>query len=63
MHSIGTVLDQKYADHWIRIRKMTRLGAEHLTSLVENYINILSISQHDTYTNPFEIVSPNMGTS
>lgn len=40
---------------------MTGLGAEHLTSLVENYINILSISQHDTYTNPFEIVSPNMG--
>lgn len=40
---------------------MTGLGAEHLTGLVENCINILSVSQHDTYTNPFEIISPNMG--
>ena len=54
------VLDEKYQRHWNRIKQLTGEGADHLIGYIENYINILSISQHDTYTNPFEIVSPNM---
>lgn len=61
MHSASVVLDNKYSQHWSRIKELTNEGAEHLVSAIESYINILSSSQHDTYTNPFEIVSPNMG--
>jgi cadherin EGF LAG seven-pass G-type receptor 1 len=63
VHSVSIILDEKYTDHWFRIKQLTGEGAEHLISDIENYINILSISQHDTYTNPFEIVAPNMGKS
>lgn len=59
--SIGTVLSSKYMLHWRRIEQLIGEGAEDLIALVEKYIGILSISQHDTYTNPFEIVTPNMG--
>lgn len=55
------ILDSKYLDHWMRIKELTGNGAEKLVSIIEKYINVLSESQHDTYTNPFEIVSPNLG--
>ncbi|XP_031351868.1 protocadherin-like wing polarity protein stan isoform X2 [Photinus pyralis] len=58
--SASAVLDNKYFSHWSRIKELTSESAEHLVSAIENYINVLSSSQHDTYTNPFEIVSSNM---
>lgn len=61
MHSVGVVLAEKYTKHWQRIKKLTDESSEQLISLIEKYINVLSVSQHDTYTSPFEIVSPNMG--
>lgn len=60
VHSIGVVLDEKYASHWTKIKKLTGESTENLIGHVENYINILSSSQHDTYTHPFEVVFPNM---
>lgn len=54
------VLDLKYYHHWLKIKDLTGGSNEKLISIIEMYINILSASQHDTYTNPFEIVSPNM---
>ncbi|KAK4875010.1 hypothetical protein RN001_011432 [Aquatica leii] len=60
VHSASVVLDNKYDSHWSRIKELTNEGAEHLVSALENYINVLSSSQHDTYTNPFEIVSTNI---
>lgn len=61
VHAIGTILFPKYTDHWKRIKQLVGEGAEDLIGLVEKYIQILCISQHDTYTNPFEIVFSNMG--
>ncbi|XP_050305133.1 protocadherin-like wing polarity protein stan isoform X2 [Anthonomus grandis grandis] len=60
VHSINIILDTKYAGHWERIKELTGEGVENLVSFLEKYINILLESQHDTYTSPFEIVSPNM---
>lgn len=53
-------MNEKYSQHWERIRELTGEGAEKLISVLEDYINVLSESQHDTYTNPFEIVSSNL---
>lgn len=61
MCAISVVLDEKYYKHWQRIKELTGKGAEYLISNIESYISTLSISQHDTYTNSFEIVSPNVG--
>ncbi|KAJ8975858.1 hypothetical protein NQ317_015895 [Molorchus minor] len=60
VNSINVVLTEKYLDHWIKIKRLTGGSAEKVIGLIEKYINILLINQHDTYTNPFEIVSPNM---
>lgn len=61
VHAINVILSNKYADHWNRIKELTGESVENLISFMEKYINILLESQHDTYTSPFEIVSPNMG--
>ncbi|KAK9696737.1 Laminin G domain [Popillia japonica] len=60
VQSSSVVLDLKYYHHWLKIKDLTGGSNEKLISMIEMYINILSASQHDTYTNPFEIVSPNM---
>lgn len=51
----------KYSDHWIRIEDLVDQSSDDLISTIEGYINVLSTSQHDTYTSPFEIVATNMG--
>lgn len=61
VHSIGVVVSKNYIGHWKRIKVLTGEGIEDLISLIEKYIKVLSLSQHDTYTSPFEIVSTNMG--
>lgn len=61
VHSVGIVLAEKYFSHWNRIKALTGEGVEDMIGLIERYIKVLSVSQHDTYTNPFEIVSQNMG--
>lgn len=61
VHSVGLVISKKYILHWKRIKVLTGEGIDDLIILIEKYIKVLSLSQHDTYTNPFEIVSSNMG--
>lgn len=61
VHSANVILDSKYLHHWLRIKTLTDGRAEYMIDSIKTYINILSESQHDTYTNPFEIVAPNIG--
>lgn len=61
VHSVNVILAVKYAAHWDRIKELTGESVENLISFMEKYINVLLESQHDTYTNPFEIVSGNVG--
>lgn len=60
VHSVSIILNSKYLNHWMRIKSLTSGRAEYLIDSIKTYINILSESQHDTYTNPFEIVAPNI---
>lgn len=61
VHAASVILDTKYKNHWMRIEDLIDQGTDDLIRSIENYINVLSSSQHDTYTNPFEIVASNMG--
>ncbi|XP_018329600.1 protocadherin-like wing polarity protein stan [Agrilus planipennis] len=60
VHSTSVILDSKYKKHWNRIKELTSLCVEDLVQAMEHYINVLTSSQHDTYTNPFEISATNM---
>ncbi|GLV46545.1 starry night [Carabus blaptoides fortunei] len=60
IHSASVVLDVKYYNVWIRIEELTNDSSEALILAIYCYVTILAKSQRDTYTNPFEIVVPNM---
>lgn len=49
------------SDHWERINSIISQGPSNLMNIINNYIATLSTTQHDTYTDPFEIVTPNIG--
>lgn len=55
------LLDISESDHWERINKMTSQGPFNLMNTINNYVATLSSTQHDTYTDPFEVVTPNIG--
>ncbi|KAI5643827.1 hypothetical protein NE865_04223 [Phthorimaea operculella] len=58
--SANTILDIQYSREWRRIRTLTGRGIELLLQKLDKYIAVLAESQHDTYTNPFEIVTSDM---
>lgn len=55
------LLDLSENDHWKRIDSITSQGPFNLMNTINNYMATLSTTQHDTYTDPFEIVTPNIG--
>lgn len=55
------LLDLNESDHWEHINSMTSQGPFNLMNTINNYVATLSTTQHDTYTDPFEVVSPNIG--
>ncbi|XP_045493580.1 protocadherin-like wing polarity protein stan [Colias croceus] len=58
--SSNTILNSQYQREWRRISELTGRGSEHLMQQFDKYISVLAESQHDTYTNPFEIVTSDM---
>ncbi|KAL7299168.1 hypothetical protein TKK_0007766 [Trichogramma kaykai] len=54
----GAVLQTKYASNWLRIEKLTGDGSEKIMMAMAEYLKTLAVSQHDTYTSPFEVVDP-----
>lgn len=57
----NVILDVKYADHWRRLAELINEYPVDLLNDIENYLSILTKSQGDTYTSPFEIVTSNLG--
>lgn len=55
------LLDLNERDHWERINSLTSQGPFHLMNTINNYMATLSTTQYDTYTDPFEVVTPNIG--
>lgn len=55
------LLDLSESDHWQHINAITSQGPFNLMNTINNYMATLSNTQHDTYTDPFEVVTPNIG--
>lgn len=60
VNAASVILDAKYNDEWQKARELIKRGPEDLIDAFNKYIIVLARSQHDTYTNPFEIVQQNM---
>lgn len=60
VESAGTILDNRYLIEWNRLSDLTQRSASDLVDAFGKYLAVLARSQHDTYTNPFEIVHENM---
>lgn len=60
VHSAGTIFDRKYSNEWNRIMDLVQRGPHDLVDAFNKYMIVLAKSQHDTYTNPFEIVHKNI---
>lgn len=60
VESAGVILDHRYAAEWRRLTQLTQRGPNDLVDAFNKYMIVLARSQHDTYTNPFEIVHSNM---
>lgn len=57
----GAILQKRYADDWDRIRSLTGHSSDKVMLTLAEYLKTLAVSQHDTYTSPFEVVHPNVG--
>jgi len=55
------LLDLSETDHWKRINSITSQGPFNLMNIINSYMATLSTTQHDAYTDPFEVVTPNIG--
>uniref|UniRef100_A0A182QFS4 Protocadherin-like wing polarity protein stan n=1 Tax=Anopheles farauti TaxID=69004 RepID=A0A182QFS4_9DIPT len=60
VESAGEIMDRRYANEWKRVQDLTGRGPDDLADAFNKYMIVLARSQHDTYTNPFEIVHKNM---
>lgn len=60
VEAASIILDEKYSAEWKRLKELTTRGPNDLVDAFNKYLVVLARSQHDTYTNPFEIAHKNM---
>lgn len=60
VESASIILDETYTSEWKRLRELTTRGPNDLVDAFNKYLVVLARSQHDTYTNPFEVTHKNM---
>ncbi|XP_037498235.1 protocadherin-like wing polarity protein stan isoform X1 [Rhipicephalus sanguineus] len=60
VNAASIILDTQYAAHWERVASLTGQGPAHLLKMFEKYGHTLASSRQDTYTEPFEISTPNV---
>ncbi|XP_055533079.1 protocadherin-like wing polarity protein stan isoform X2 [Wyeomyia smithii] len=60
VESAGCILDPRYHHEWKRVTDLTQRGPNDLVEVLNRYMYVLGSTQHDTYTNPFEIVHENI---
>ncbi|XP_033222286.1 protocadherin-like wing polarity protein stan isoform X3 [Belonocnema kinseyi] len=56
----GAVLRRKHLENWSRIESLTSDGPDTILEAMAKYLKTLTASQQDTFTNPFEVVDPNV---
>lgn len=59
VESASIILDSRYSSEWKRLTELTQRKPGDLVDAFNKYMTILARSQHDTYTNPFEIAHDN----
>ena len=62
MSATSVLFQLQYVGHWRTIERVHGYGADALVIAFQNYAANLARQQNNTYTLPFEVVSPNMGT-
>ncbi|KAG8278058.1 Cadherin EGF LAG seven-pass G-type receptor 2 [Homalodisca vitripennis] len=62
VHAASAILSPDTSRIWSRVHELTSETAGDLMASVQTYMDVLSSSQHDTYTDPFETVAPNLDT-
>lgn len=63
-HLVGiasNIMRTKYVEKWARIETLNGDTADKVLDAMANYLKTLTASQHDTFTNPFEVVDSNVG--
>lgn len=61
MNAGSAILTADKSHLWHRVQETTSESPDSLVTLVADYLDTLAVSQHDTYTDPFEAVAPNFG--
>lgn len=56
----SNILKSKYLEKWSRIETLNGDTPDKVLNAMGNYLKTLTASQHDTFTNPFEIVDINV---
>ena len=56
---LNVLFDNKLLQKWISASVISNRGIEDLIQILNEYLNVLTQSQYETYTNPFEIVTNN----
>ncbi|XP_044577360.1 protocadherin-like wing polarity protein stan isoform X2 [Cotesia glomerata] len=54
----GGILNKKYKDTWLRIEELNGDSTDKILDAMARYLKILTNSQHNTFTDPFEVVDP-----
>lgn len=61
VHAASAILAPETAELWGRLHQLTGGSASDLVASIHSYLDTLASSRHDTYTDPFETVAPNLG--
>lgn len=61
MLGISRVIDQRERSHWSGITKLINETPDVILRALWEYLITLATNQRDTYTDPFEIVTSNIG--
>lgn len=59
---VSRIVDEKEKNHWDGIKRLINETPEVILHTLWEYLMTLATNQHDTYTDPFEIVTSNLGT-
>ncbi|XP_018058154.1 PREDICTED: protocadherin-like wing polarity protein stan [Atta colombica] len=56
----GAILRSKYKEKWDKIGELNGDSPDKILDAMARYLKTLTASQHDTFTNPFEVVNDNV---
>ena len=61
MKATGKITSKEYANDWQKVYRIHGLGSHTLMKQMDKYLSHLVLNQEDTFTKPFEIITPHLG--